>query len=49
MSRHSGITWPFPTEPDFDSGDAAEVEPTDAELGGAVTDPFDSPSYATLT
>lgn len=43
MSRHPGIVWPFPV------GTDTEYEPTDAELGGAVTDPFDSPSYSTLT
>lgn len=29
--------------------DPADEEPTDAQLGGYVTDPFDSPSYTTLT
>lgn len=42
MSRRQ--IWPFivgDNDPDF--------EPTDAQLGGAVTDPYDSPSYTNLT
>lgn len=44
MSRFPGITWPFRTRHAEDN-DPDDFEPTDAQLGGAVTDPFDSPSY----
>lgn len=45
MSAHPGIIWPFPV------GDTPDdYEPTDAELGATPpTDPYDSPSYSTLT
>lgn len=49
MSRHPGITWPFPvgtTTPD--------EEPTDAQLASTgvntyPSDPGDSPSYTNFT
>lgn len=44
MSRHPGITWPFPV-----GTTDTEPEPTDAELGAnPPSDPYDSPSYTNL-
>jgi hypothetical protein len=45
----SGLAWPFPVGPPADTSEL-DFEPTDAQLGGApAADPYDSPSYSTLT
>lgn len=49
MSLHLGIIWPFPVGSN-PAAPSAAYEPTDAELGATPpTDPYDSPSYSTLT
>jgi hypothetical protein len=45
----SGLSWPFPVGPAADTSEP-DFEPTDAQLGGNLpTDPYNSPSYSTLT